>query len=135
MACPSHTIVIHFNTLTLRLPWSPTSSRARVSSSWLVLLTPDLQASLFWGSMPSSLHTSTSALTHSLQDFLGLPRPLGPRMAIPVIEYPMAYLLLLVLSLNGGWAEAKNDFFQNMVIKGNEMCNNKHADIMPYSDP
>ena len=59
----------------------------RVSCSWLVLLTPDLQASLFQGSMPSRLHTSTSALTHSLQDFLGLHTHLGPGMAIPIIEF------------------------------------------------
>ena len=37
--------------------------------------------------MPSKLHTSTTALTHSLQDFLGRPRPLGPGMAILVIEF------------------------------------------------
>ena len=33
------------------------------------------------------LHTSTPALTHSLQDFLGLPRPLEPGMAILVLEF------------------------------------------------
>ena len=37
--------------------------------------------------MPSRLHTSTSALIHSLQDFIGLPRPIGPGMAILVIEF------------------------------------------------
>ena len=63
-----------------------------VPSSWvkLQLACPsltDLQASLFWGSMPSRLHTSTSCLTHSLQDFLGLPRPLGSGMEILVIEF------------------------------------------------
>ena len=37
--------------------------------------------------MPSRLHTSLSSLTHSLQDFLGLPLPLGPGIAVPVIEF------------------------------------------------
>ena len=37
--------------------------------------------------MPSRLYTLTSALTYSLQDFLGLPRPLGRGMAILVIEF------------------------------------------------
>ena len=37
--------------------------------------------------MPSRLHTSTSALTHSLQDFFGLPHRLGPGVAILVIEF------------------------------------------------
>ena len=37
--------------------------------------------------MPSRLHISTSALTHTLQDFLGLQHPLGPGMAILVIEF------------------------------------------------
>ena len=50
-------------------------------------LTLDLQASLFWGLMPSRLHTSIATLTHSLQDFLGLSHPLGPGMAILVIEF------------------------------------------------
>ena len=64
-------------------------AKGKIIDPYLVsyLLTPDLQASLFWGSMPSRLHRSTSALTHSLQDFLSLPRPLGPGMAILVIEF------------------------------------------------
>ena len=38
------------------------------------------------GLMPSRLQPLTSALTDSLQDLLGLPCPLGPGMAILVIE-------------------------------------------------
>ena len=38
------------------------------------VLTPNLHAFLFCGSMPPRLHTFTSALTHLDQDFLGLPR-------------------------------------------------------------
>ena len=37
--------------------------------------------------MPSRLHTWTSALTHSLQDLLGLPHPLGLGIVILVIEF------------------------------------------------
>ena len=54
-----------------------------VSCSWLVHITPDLHASLFWQSISSRLKTLTSALTHSL----GHPHPLGAGMAIPAIEF------------------------------------------------
>ena len=49
-------------------------------------LTPNLHASLFNRSMLPRLHTFTSALTRSDQDFLGFPRPLEPGMAILLIE-------------------------------------------------
>ena len=47
---------------------------AGVGSRWLILLIPDLQAVLFFGSMPPRLQAYMSAFTQSDHVFLRLPR-------------------------------------------------------------
>ena len=57
--------------------WFYFSTAAVCPSSWgrqPLLLIPDLQAVLFWWSMPPRLQTFMSALTQSDHVFLGLPR-------------------------------------------------------------
>ena len=44
---------------------------------WIEFSTPDLQASLFCGSMLPKLHDLMLALAHSEQGFFGLPCPVG----------------------------------------------------------
>ena len=59
---------------------------AGVGSRRLERLTPDFHALLFCGSVSPMSQVCRSSLTQSDHDFLGLPLPLAPGMAIFVIE-------------------------------------------------
>ena len=59
---------------------------AGVGNRWLKLLIPDLQAVLFYGSMPTRLQAFMSALTKPDHVFLGLPHALEHGTSIMVTD-------------------------------------------------